>query len=74
MQWIRAKDRLPEKMGRYLILVTFQIPVKVNEKICRRDIPFVNNFDPKKGWRGLTDEMVVTDWMEIPIKRGIQNE
>lgn len=65
-KWISVKDKLPEKTGRYLALVTFRQPVIVNDSITRERVPFATNFKVKSGWTVQIDDQEVTHWMEIP--------
>jgi len=66
MEWIKCQDRLPEKIGRYLVLETFNEPVICNDEIRREHIPCVSNFRPGRGWMTAMPEYTITHWMEIP--------
>lgn len=72
MKWISVKDRLPEKRGRYFVLMTFRLPVIVNETIRRKNIPTCGTYSPESGWLSKSEaEDDITHWMEIPPYEGI---
>lgn len=64
--WISIKEKLPEKTGRYLVLMSFEDPVICNEKKVRKNIPFVTNYRFPRGWMIETSDGKVTHWREIP--------
>lgn len=64
--WIDVNERLPEKTGRYLTLVTFKNLCICNDAIVRKHMPFAGNFNIKEGWMSKIEEQEVTHWMEIP--------
>lgn len=62
------KEGVPEKNGRYFILVEFKDPVMMSESsiVTRRGVPMVSNYTLEKGWMSAIPEMIVTHWMEVP--------
>lgn len=66
MKWIKCKERLPEEVGRYLVLETFYRPVRCNDDLMAENIPFVSNYRPERGWLSKTNHAEITHWMEIP--------
>lgn len=70
MKWIKCSERLPDKMGRYLVLETFTYPCISNDNIVRKYVPFVSNYLPGKGWMISLPEIQITHWMEIPELEG----
>lgn len=65
-QWPNAKKELPKEDGRYLVMLTFDEPVIVNDSIGRRDIPSISNFRIDKGFLASLPHYEITHWMEIP--------
>jgi len=66
MGWNKiAEAGVPNKDGRYFVLYTFEKNVVSCGKHCRRNVPGVSNFFHGK-WTALTDEMMITHWMDVP--------
>ena len=66
MKWINVNDRLPEKVGRYLVLQTFFEPMSCNNSIVRKHVPFCSNFTLEKGWMNQSKMGKITHWMTSP--------
>lgn len=73
-EWISVDERLPEKKGRYLMMVNMVKPSKLNGETVQNNIAFTSNFIPGKGWMSLCDMQIITHWMEIPKLKEKENE
>lgn len=67
MDWIKIEESLPEKDGRYFVLLTFDKPCICNGEKVRKNIPFAVNFTLHNGWMNHGVGEVITHWMEVPI-------
>jgi hypothetical protein len=66
MKWMNAKRELPKEDGRYLVMLTFNEPVIMNDSIRRTNIPSVSNFRIDKGFLASMPDYEITHWMRIP--------
>lgn len=75
IRWIDVKDRLPEKNGKYLVIVGSSFGTYIRLAGYRHDLFKLDNYDFKKGDSGFFDYDSefgyykvdkVLAWMELP--------
>lgn len=67
MKWVSVKDRLPEEMGRYLVVVVIFDEGSFNGQTSfGRLVTVVSDFNEDGEWMMECRGQMVTHWMEIP--------